>query len=324
MLVVAFSLVALIGFAAIAIDLSHARHVDQEVQVATDAAALAGTTQLDMYGGGLPLSRVEAVRIAAANVANNTPVDDVNMNLSNAPNGDVVIGRWNFLHRTWDPAPRTWKANGVLVRARRAGPTAVQTWFGQVLGFQQVDLRAESTAARGGPRCISSYPLFVKDCAIEDALGNLDCSGRLREFAPMAYGNGGVTDLGDINASPNSLRQIINNYSRTGACNANGGDTIRLYDELQQLMPDIDRILDPDGDGVPTPVTVEIPVIEAPRSCQIQNFGSYRISGFADIELLSVTPPNRWVRFRVLCGRNVTERSGSNFFGIRAEPVLVR
>lgn len=89
----AFSLTGALAFAALAVDLGYRHVVEQQLQNAADAAALAGASVL--ASGGPDGARRVAQEVAAANVAGGQPVvlDDA----------DVEIGNWNAITSSWVP-----------------------------------------------------------------------------------------------------------------------------------------------------------------------------------------------------------------------------
>lgn len=166
---VAISLVVLLGFLALTLDLGQALVAKNELQDAADAAALAGARYLGvLYAGGPdgnppPMSleeqqnfilsdpspihaTVEAV--ATQNQARGVPVS--------IPPSDILIGDWDGTTRTFTVTPVT--PNAVQVRARR-DPTAngpLITYVAGILGIDSLSVTASATAALTGVS--SSHP----------------------------------------------------------------------------------------------------------------------------------------------------------------------
>jgi len=149
---VAFALTALIGMAALAIDLGYFYVVKGQLQNASDAAALAGASGLKGIGGISPYrnestARIRAQFFAQQNKAGNSPVL-----LSTDPTkDDIVIGCWNKAKDSMDTG--CIRPNSVQVKARRSndagvGPTPVGTYFGKIFGFDTVDIHSMAVAQR--------------------------------------------------------------------------------------------------------------------------------------------------------------------------------
>ena len=113
LVLIALMLAVLLFFLGMAVDISYMYHVKNQLQVAADAAALAGITQLS---GGTDDStadliqedaRREAWKFACKNRVANAPVylvttgadcdnlpANTDLNNTNDPNGDIVVGHW--------------------------------------------------------------------------------------------------------------------------------------------------------------------------------------------------------------------------------------
>ena len=135
----AVGLAMLIGAAAIAVDLSYLYVERNRLQVAADAAALAGANALPDEAE----ARSKAIEFAARNMpdtAHGTVLVDQ----------DIEIGAWDTVSRTFTVGATP--ANAVRVATRRDGVNGnpVSLFFGKVLGINTLDLSASSIA--GGTR----------------------------------------------------------------------------------------------------------------------------------------------------------------------------
>jgi Flp pilus assembly protein TadG len=129
----------LLGMVAFSVDIGWIVLVQNELQVAADAGAMAGAGALP---GGQPAARATAKTFAQKNSAGATgdavAVDDA----------DVLLGNW-------DPAARAFAVN-------EAGPNAVQVttrksldlFFARIIGMRTIDLAATAVATRN-PRDIA-------------------------------------------------------------------------------------------------------------------------------------------------------------------------
>jgi Flp pilus assembly protein TadG len=202
LIMMALMLALLLALAALAIDIAYMYVVKNELQVAADAAALAGAARLTdaIDGGGTPppegLARQEAWKFACRNTAakqnvylvtnnaancNNPPLA-ANLNSSNNAAGDIVIGNWNPTTRVFTPATGSTGLiiNSLKARPRRTGETPgmprVSLFLGGVLralwegaaDWRFMSARAEAIAARP-PRAgqyfsICNDPSFCESC----------------------------------------------------------------------------------------------------------------------------------------------------------------
>ena len=97
-----------IGLVAFAIDIGHLKVVENELQNAADAGALAGAQSLyeDPGGGYLPGERVNtgsnqiAKDVAIANSSDHSPVE---VNWTSGNIGDVQRGHWSFANDKFTP-----------------------------------------------------------------------------------------------------------------------------------------------------------------------------------------------------------------------------
>jgi Flp pilus assembly protein TadG len=141
----AFMMVFIMGMVAFAIDLGYIAVVRNRLQVAADAAALAGAANI-----GDNTKAVQAAKnVAALNVAG-SPTDMVSL-----ADSDIVFGNWNS-------GTKTFTANGTPSNACRvvARRPALPLFFAPVLGIRTIDVQAAGeTTAVVNPRDI----VFVLD-----------------------------------------------------------------------------------------------------------------------------------------------------------------
>ena len=148
--IVAILLIALLG---LAIDAALVASTAQQLQAAADAASLAGARLVKLEAAAndpnnpYTLTRQAAIDVALANVAANVTVK-IDQNVSNDPDGDIVVGMWDTLSKTLTPDLLT--PNAVRVRCHRTpdnpdGKLALM--FGPVFGWADSDVSADSTAA---------------------------------------------------------------------------------------------------------------------------------------------------------------------------------
>jgi len=200
-----FLLLALLGMA---VDIAQVYFAKNQLQVAADAAALAGASQLDVSQTAVrnaswefacknsaspPQDGIKNVFLVANGATDcNTP--PANLNNSNDPDGDIVLGNWD---PTLDPKfdnNRT-PVNAVKVIASRTsapavagiknGGNPVRVFIGRVFRFIGIDwsyLNARASAiATMPPRASSFVAVGNEFCPL---VGNLDCVGATGSIDP--------------------------------------------------------------------------------------------------------------------------------------------
>lgn len=133
---------ALVGLAALAVDIGYLYRTQAQLQNAADSAALAAASGLR---DGPQAARARATDYAARNEAAGTPVALIEE--------DIELGRWDAQTRVFTPlaSPDDVFADACRVTARRleARGTAVPLTFGGLLGRPQSDVTAKAVAQFG-------------------------------------------------------------------------------------------------------------------------------------------------------------------------------
>jgi Flp pilus assembly protein TadG len=198
--IVAVSMFAMVGMAALAIDLSHLYVVKNELQNAADAGALAGARVLyNDEGTSVNTGANQAARQAAvANTSENTAVEVLwtGDNLGD----DVQRGHWQFSTRTFTPNSSTapvdlWNQsteeldantdfiNAVRVTARR-NDTPAASFFARIFGYDSFQMQATAVAYIGFAGTLTpmdvDQPIAICKESITNDAGEYDCSiGRM-------------------------------------------------------------------------------------------------------------------------------------------------
>jgi hypothetical protein len=167
-IVAAVTMIVLVGFAALAVDLGHLYVARNELQNAADAGALAGARVLYNDDGTAINTGANQIAYDAA-TANNSEKVPVDVNWTGGNGGDVQRGHWSFglagLDRGFYPSASTdpvplWNVsteeldantdfvNAVRVVARREA-TPVASFFATIFGYQDFQLSAEAVAYIG-------------------------------------------------------------------------------------------------------------------------------------------------------------------------------
>jgi Flp pilus assembly protein TadG len=157
-------LVFLLAMGGIAIDVAYQMTAVGEAQRSMEAAALAGAGKLGFDNTAFPGARAAAVQYAALNPYHNAFGNLINLNLntSNAPNGNIVLG-------VWDGAAFTPSLDGTVVNSVRCQwNSTVQTSFLRVLGIQTLPISAQAIAIANPPAnpppqgCM--FPIGLSSC----------------------------------------------------------------------------------------------------------------------------------------------------------------
>jgi len=144
---VAIALPMMVAFVGLAIDMGYMTWVGQQTQLCADASALAGAYYVQT---DLDEARAAAVRIGLLNRAADGPMQ-LNLNSENAPEGDIVVGRYDRDTMTFNPASET--PNAVQVRAKRTSDSingSVQLLFGPALNISVANIQRSAIAMVGG------------------------------------------------------------------------------------------------------------------------------------------------------------------------------
>ncbi len=165
LVLLALSLVVLMGMAAMAIDIGHLYQVKNQLQVAADAAALAGAENLDgTTDTTQTYARDAAQRIAALNFADvaysdvpaygpspGAPVGGP-IPVALQPDADIIVGNWAKGVFTPAVTGGTAPINAVEVYARRQGTIPaqplVENWFSRVFSLFNTGISSVAIAAR--------------------------------------------------------------------------------------------------------------------------------------------------------------------------------
>ncbi len=142
----AITMLVLVGFIGLAVDIGLAVWTGQQLQIAADGAALAGA----QFVRSDPVrARDQAQLVGVSNVAGGVNVA-LDRNDGNAPGGDIVFGRFDRDTGVFDPAGRP---NSVQATARRTAASAngaLDLHFARVLGFNSMEMQRSAIAILGG------------------------------------------------------------------------------------------------------------------------------------------------------------------------------
>jgi Flp pilus assembly protein TadG len=190
-------LMVMLALGAAAIDVGHSMVARNELQNASDAAALAGARALGLiYEGMTPaamgsyvLTSGDAATIIAAAQTGGQANSAAGVTLVVNP-GDVQIGLWDAATHTFTATPTQPRAVRVTTRRDGAANGPIATFLGQVIGLTNINVSAPATAELTG---IGSTPT-----------GALDLPVAISEFFFSQYGCGDSIMLYPSNGTPES------------------------------------------------------------------------------------------------------------------------
>lgn len=133
--IIGLCMLAILGVAALTIDLGYQQALQSQLTATADAAALAAASQLPSQG--------KAIAAAAKYAEFNMPQADHGNVLQRS---DIEFGRWDDRRRVFFPGGKAPNAVRVTVRRAEANGNPAQTFFLQIFGMGQTDLSAESLA----------------------------------------------------------------------------------------------------------------------------------------------------------------------------------
>lgn len=324
-------LVALIGMLGAAVDLGAVYSARGELQNAADAAALAAANTMVSWDANNVASAqpdtalANAQTYSAANHALGAAV-----NLREPLGDDFTIGFWDYQSGDFDPNRTGLGLNdpdsltGVRVRVRRddTANTPVRTFFSGIVGINQVNITATSTAFLGWAASTQpgqvDLPIAVDEWALNPT-GDSPLCGKSIEWRDENMENGSWWAPFGEGHSDQTLRDYVSGDMQLPGLNV--GDTIDLTNgtaaNLFKLLSNRfgSEGLDTDGNGEVDYWEVVLPVYKHGA-----NSGPSEIVGFATMVITAVhTAPVNNVEGYLKCGMVVpNSATGGGDFGSRA------
>ena len=219
-------ILAMIG---VAVDLAYQFAAIGELEKSVEAAALAGAGNLGFNDTAFPAARAAAVQYAGLNPYHNPlgMLINLNPNPANAPNGDIVLGVWNYSAATFTPS-----LDGTVVNAVRCQyATTVPTSFLRVLGLQTLTVSASSIAVANPPAlpppnsCV--FPIGLSSCPFQNnqVFTSSGCGKTIKFITSNGQADSSNTAAwvnmsGSGTPTPPTLNAAIDE-AETGQCNSN-------------------------------------------------------------------------------------------------------
>ena len=238
---VAIVAIFLIGIMGLAIDSAFVLSAAQQLQFAADAAALAGArlvqSEADPTDPSNPytLTRQAAIDVALANVAAKTAVS-IDPNVSNDPNGDIVIGVWDKAGGVFIPdllAPNAVKVRALRTPDKADGP--LNLIFGPAFGKDTSNVGVSATAcvgASGGALMVILNPSQAGALSLNGTV-HMAVNGDIHVNSPAAC-------AADLEGEPEKLQVFTNKVCVNGtACyNSNAIKGTVVDEEPTCVVPD--------------------------------------------------------------------------------------
>jgi hypothetical protein len=337
-IVVALSLVLLMGFLALVVDVGNLFRVRGELQNAADAAALAGAQALDGGPVGIEAARGRVEEYARMHFADRGEVEVL-------PD-DIRFGHWHAHPNDFcQPAPcfqsfgsaptgdQARSANAIQVATRRSDVNAspVALFFAPFIGHSEASVSTSAIAVGGGPEKECAFPMVLPDCVLEGSVSG--SSGATCDYCMKMQDNNTdnaawttFSEHGQVSgtAIANVIKQVC--YSNPsdpaspialdadGACDgqcvgADTGEPIQVGNGngmntgKNNFCPVIQRILQRGVPGGPAqPFSVKVPVIRTGMSgdaCAPQFSGAPIVAGYATLVIYGARCSNGGQEVRV-------------------------
>lgn len=304
---IAILLVVLIGMAAFAIDIGYHRVARNQLQDASDAAALAGARQLgqNYYTAQSPTTNVveQATAIAEANFAAGKQLTSANID-------SIQIGKWDSVYRSFSVPASNPHPDAVQVITK----SSFSGFFSSILGQNSLRTEATACAAISGPceekptipLAISTayFDLFTNHEACEDIqLQNTyqSCAGwtnlstnTFHYSQVQAMLQGGVANMPMVSAGD----QInIDNGTNTPTLQ----DLLDLFNVMKSGSPP----------------SWQVHVVVYSGQCNPNPSNLYTVVGFATMTITDVIPTgsNKGIKGVVDCNISVQSRGGCYYAG---------
>jgi Flp pilus assembly protein TadG len=215
---VAVVLIVLVGMTALVLDIGHALVARNQLQNASDAAALAGARALGVIYGGMSGSltgyTLTAGDVASiSNMATLAGADNQAAGVTVAVNAaDISVGIWDSSTRTF--APTTVLPTAVRVTTRRDGAAngPISTMLASIIGAPSVSVTAVATAQLNPVGTMAPGDMDVP-FGIAQLAASQGC-GTTIQFAPNVPGNprtcAGWQAFDISPPSANAMRGIVN------------------------------------------------------------------------------------------------------------------
>jgi Flp pilus assembly protein TadG/Mg-chelatase subunit ChlD len=186
--------IAAVSIVGLAVDTSYVGVVSGQLQDGTDAAAFAAARQVLVDPAE---ARDAALTIASSNTAGGGPIL-LDRNDSNAPGGDIVVGRWDRITNTFIATEDHPNAVRILARRTSSAPGGrVPLLFGSLFGVPGIEV-SRSAVAEFGTRSV--WDLVI----VQDVTGSFN-----EEIADARSADNAVLDCARFNTDARSRISLV-------------------------------------------------------------------------------------------------------------------
>ena len=193
--IVALVVTVMLAMTALALDVGHALVARNQLQNASDAAALAGARALGVIYGGMSgsLTGYSLTSGDVANIVNAASVagaDNQAAGVTVTVNaGDIAVGIWTSSTRTFTPTTVLPRAVRVITRRDNAANGPISTFLARIIGFTSVSVTAVATAQLNPSSVMApgdmDAPFGISEFFFNSGFG----CGSTIQFAPNVPGN---------------------------------------------------------------------------------------------------------------------------------------
>jgi type II secretory pathway pseudopilin PulG len=267
--VVLFALLlpVLLGFTALAVDISRIQLTKQELQNAADAAALAGAAMLNAPGGETPYNWTAATQTATGFIGKNPVSSRV------LTSGDVLAGYirpGDTSVTVHSPTETGWispfdvpvvRVGLDLSVGKNGGP--LQLLFGAILGSPTKDLHVVATAAAYPPGYAAAgalFPVVLGRCLYDLYWNYATRSPKLDPATGKPYNIqiGSVYNTSCLSGEWSTFNTVLNDVPSVQALITNGNPVPLQVGSMTYVQS---GVKDSVYNSVPFPKTVAVPVI---------------------------------------------------------------
>ena len=354
--IAALSLVMLIGFVALAVDVGYVMVTRNELQNVADGAALAGARTLGhlykLNKGAMYVPSagdISTIKTAVMDVASLNQAGGKKGIIINDDGKDIVIADWNPTTHKMDITGNPPYAVQVTARRDNSANAPITTFFAKIFGINTVDVSAVATAALSGEG-VNTGGLGLPVAINKSWMTTLPCNQNLT-FHPSSAGTcaawhaylpGKVKDGGDpYEPTGSDMRKLLDDMAalKYSSPKTIAGQTqydftngtladLFTHDNIQNLFNTMrfknDGKLDADSSDATW--TTQIPIFDDLDVGCSPN-GPITIVGFTTIVITGVDPPPAsTVYATVVCNKvSPEDRGGGSYYGTFGEiPGLVQ
>jgi Flp pilus assembly protein TadG len=226
------ALVPLLGFVALVVDIGILQTAHTELQLSTDASALAATALLDRTSEGITAARTEAIYVASLNRVMGQPLS--------IQSDDLLFGRFDSETKRFVSETDPKKIDAVRVQS---DVQKLDTFFAAAaFGKKFTETRATSiaaTTANSGPGSARCYlPVAIPDCYLADTT---------RQQYVLRMASAGVDNAGwaEVGGSPSAATVVEQLSDGCSSGTAYVGDTVGLNNgQITSAMHQVDDLIE--------------------------------------------------------------------------------